>query len=103
MAHCGYIGQVRPGKVDEYIKAHEKVWPELIEVMKKAGLEKEICFVFGNQIFIYREAVDLNGALDKLNSEPLNQKWDEYMATILEKPVKESNEFFLPMKEVFCM
>src|SRR5208337_376219 len=79
MAHCGYIGKIKPGKVDDYVKAHEEVWPELIEVMKKAGLEKEICFLYGNHVFIYREAADLDGALDKLSREPLNQKWDEYM------------------------
>ena len=103
MAHCGYIGKIKPGKVDDYVKAHEEVWPELIQVMKKAGLEKEICFLYGNHVFFYREAADLDGALDKLSREPLNQKWDEYMASILEKPTTDSSDFFLQMKEVFCM
>ena len=103
MAYRGYIGQIKPGKVDDYIKAHEKVWPELIDVMKKAGLDKEICFVYGNHIFVYREAADIDGALDKLSREPLNEKWDAFMEPFLEKPAKDSGDLFLQMKDVFRM
>ena len=103
MAHAGYIGRIKPGKADEYIKAHENVWPELIELAGKAGLEKEVCFVHGDFVFIYREAADLTGALEKLSREPLNQKWDDYMATILEKPAEEVTDCFVQMKEAFCM
>jgi L-rhamnose mutarotase len=103
MAHRAYIGQIRPGKVDEYVKAHEEVWPELIEVMRRCGISRESCFVFGNHIFVYVEADDIDATMARLNQETLNQKWDVYMEPLLEKPGKETGEFFPPMREVFCM
>jgi L-rhamnose mutarotase len=103
MAHRAYIGQIRPGKVKKYIKAHEEVWPKLIDVMRKCGIKRESCFVFGNHIFVYVEADDIDATMEKLNREPLNRKWDVYMEPLLEKPGKDSHEFFPPMQEVFRM
>ena len=66
-----YIGRIRRGKVDDYIKAHERVWPELIDAMKRAGVERESCFVFGNHIFVYVEAKNIDMATERLAREPL--------------------------------
>ena len=98
-----YIGKIKPGKVRDYIKAHEKVWPELIDAMKKAGLKEEICFVYGNHIFIYREGADIDAALEKLGRDPLSKKWEASMEPLLEKPAKDLDDFFPQMREVFRM
>jgi len=101
--HRAYIGKIREGKREEYIRAHAKVWPELMDAMRRAGVERESCFVFGRQIFVYVEAQDMDLTLKKLAEDPINQEWDRYMEPLLGKPQEDSPELFLQMAEVFCM
>jgi L-rhamnose mutarotase len=103
MACCAYIGKIRKGKENEYIEAHKAVWPGLLTAMKKVGVEKEICFVRGNYIFVYVESSDIDAAMKALSADPVNQRWDAYMEPLLEPPVAGCADLFPEMKEVFQM
>jgi L-rhamnose mutarotase len=103
VAHRAYIGKIRKGKENEYIEAHKAVWPELIEAMKKVGIETESCFVLGNYIFVYVAAPDIDGTMERLMRDPINQRWDVFMEPLLEPPVDGCSELFPEMKEVFRM
>src|SRR5438034_8942026 len=98
-----YIGKIRQGKENEYVGAHKAVWPELLTAMKKAGVEKEICFVRGNYIFVYVESSDVEVAMQILAADSVNQRWDVYMESLLEPPVEGCAELFPEMNEVFRM
>jgi L-rhamnose mutarotase len=98
-----FIGRIRKGKEKAYIDAHKKVWPELIEAMVKAGVTNESCFVFENHIFVYLEAPDIELTMDRLARDPINQKWDDFMEPLLERPGDTSNELFPEMREVHRM
>lgn len=103
MACRAYIGKIRKGKENEYIEAHKAVWPDLLTAMKKVGVEKEICFVRGNYIFVYVESSDIDAAMQALSADPVNQRWDAYMEPLLEPPVEGRADLFPEMKEVFRM
>lgn len=103
MAYRAYIGKIRKGKEKEYIDAHKAVWPELIDAMKKAGIENESCFVIGNYIFVYVEASNIEATMETLMRDSVNQRWDVFMEPLLEPPVEGCAEFFPEMKEVFRM
>ena len=103
MSYRSFIGKIRKGKEEEYIAAHRSVWPELIDAMRKVGVERESCFVCGNYIFVYVEASDIDATLEKLQRDPVNQKWDVFMEPLLELPVEGCSDFFPEMKEVFRM
>lgn len=98
-----YIGRIRQGKEREYIEAHKNVWPELIEAMRKAGVVREICFVFENTIFVFVEAQDISVTMDNLMRDPINQEWDVFMEPLLELPGNSSKEMFPEMEDVFSM
>jgi L-rhamnose mutarotase len=85
MACRAYIGKIRKGKENEYIEAHKAVWPDLLTAMKKVGVEKEICFVRGNYIFVYVESSDIDAAMQALSADPVNQRWDAYMESVKNK------------------
>ena len=103
MAYRAFIGKIRKGKEDEYLDAHKAVWPELIDAMKRVGVERESCFVFRNYIFVYVEASDIDATMESLMRDPVNQKWDAFMEPLLEPPVDGCSELFPEMKEVFRM
>jgi L-rhamnose mutarotase len=101
--HPAYVGKIREGKTAEYTCVHEKVWPELIDAMRRAGVERESCFVFGRQIFVYVEAPDLDLTMKNLAEDPISQEWERSMELLLERPQEDNPELFLQMAEVFCM
>jgi L-rhamnose mutarotase len=103
MAYRAYIGKIRKGKENDYIEAHKAVWPELLDAMRKLGVEKESCFVFGGYIFVYVEAPDIEKTMAALALDPINRKWDVFMETLLESPVEGCPDLFPEMKEVFRM
>jgi L-rhamnose mutarotase len=103
MGHRAFIGKIRKGREDDYVAAHRAVWPELIDVMRKLGVERESCFICGRYIFVYVEAADISSTMDNLQRDPVNQKWDVFMESLLEPPVNGTSELFPEMTEVFCM
>lgn len=103
MAHRAYIGRIRKGKEQDYVEAHKTVWPELICVMRQAGVSRESCFVLDNHVFVYVEATDIDATMEKLANDPVNQRWDAFMESLLERPIIDSPGFFPEMTEVFRM
>jgi L-rhamnose mutarotase len=103
VAYRAFIGKIRKGKEGEYLEAHKGVWAELIDAMKRVGVERESCFVFRNYIFVYVEASDIDATMESLLRDPVNQKWDAFMEPLLEPPVDGCSELFPEMKEVFRM
>ena len=44
MARYGMIYRIRPESIDEYEKAHAEMWPEMEELIKKAGFKNYTIF-----------------------------------------------------------
>jgi L-rhamnose mutarotase len=73
-----------PGFEAEYKKRHDKIWPELSELLKELGIRNYSIFLDEETLtlFAYLEANDL-GLLDGLPSQPIMQKWWAYMGDIM--------------------
>lgn len=85
--------KVYPKMHKEYEKRHQKIWPEMVEGLKKHGvnsysiyLDEETSLLFG-----YLEIEDLE-LWGKFSSTEINQKWWRYM-----KPVMETNQDSSPV------
>lgn len=46
---------VKEGKIDEYVKRHNEIWPELVDVLKAAGIKNYTIWNVGNELFGYYE------------------------------------------------
>ena len=51
--HALFMQKAKPGKMEEYIKVHKKVWPELLKAIKESGIEREFVWVHGDFIYVY--------------------------------------------------
>ncbi|MEL6644151.1 MAG: L-rhamnose mutarotase [Pseudomonadota bacterium] len=76
---------LNPGAKDEYIKRHDAIWPELLTLLKEAGisdysihLDDETNILFG---VLWR--TDDHG-MDDLPGHAVMQKWWAHMADIME-------------------
>ena len=76
--------QLNPGCREEYIKRHAEIWPELISLLKQAGildysihLDTETDILFG---VLWRKD---SHSMNDLPNHPVMQKWWAYMADIM--------------------
>ena len=94
-----FVLRVRPDKLDEYIRAHREVWPEMLEAISAAGIRNYTIFREGNQMFGYFEADDLAAAGRYLATQDVSARWQDAMAELLEERVADAGA--PPLEEIF--
>ena len=85
----GFVLRVKPDKVDDYVRAHRKVWPEMLEALKAAGVCNYTIFRAGTEMFGYFEAEDLECAQAHLATQAVSARWQDAMADLLEQRVPD--------------
>jgi len=72
------------GQKEEYVRRHNEIWPELVEVLKKAGIKNYTIWNIGNDLFGYYECekgVDF-AAKTQAESEVVD-RWNAYMKDVM--------------------
>ena len=95
--------KLKPGFKQEYIKRHNEVWPEIVNLIKRSGisdysifLDEETNILFGVQ--------KLSGDVSsqELGAAEIQQKWWDYMSDIMETNPDHS-PVTIPLEEVFYL
>lgn len=101
MERYAWKALVREGMLDEYIKRHDEIWPEMKQMLKDAGIRNYTIWNVGNELFGYYECDSVEEAGRIQAQSEVNAKWDVYMrdVMILEKdPVTGAQPL---LKQVF--
>jgi len=85
-----FVLHVRPDKIDEYVEAHENVWPEMLAALRPAGIRNYTIFRNGNEMFGYFESDDLEAAAAYMEAQEVNARWQDTMAGLLEERVPDA-------------
>jgi L-rhamnose mutarotase len=99
MGRAAFVLRIRPDRVDDYVRAHADVWPELRKAITAAGIHNYSIFLHENLAFGYLESDDLDAAWEYLAAQDVNTRWQEAMAELLEARVAEAGPTLLP--EIF--
>ena len=84
MEKYAWKASFKDGCKSEYCKRHNEIWPELVDVLKTAGIKNYTIWNVGNELFGYYECEEGIDFAAKVQSEsPIVKKWDEYMKDIL--------------------
>ncbi|MBO4734672.1 MAG: L-rhamnose mutarotase [Clostridia bacterium] len=84
MEKYAWKASIKEGCKEEYRRRHNEIWPEMIEVLKAAGIKNYTIWNTGNELFGYYECEKGVEFAAKVQSEsPVVKKWDEYMKDIL--------------------
>lgn len=89
----------------QYIKHHQKVWPEIIESIKVSGIVDMQIFHVSNRLFMIIEAEDdfsfeRKAQLDQSN--PKVEEWEALMDEYQQRlPFAVAGEKWVLMKEIF--
>ena len=74
---------VLPGMLEEYVRRHDNIWPEMKEVLKQAGICNYTIWNVGNDLFGYYECDDLAEAARVQAESPVVDRWNEYMKDVM--------------------
>lgn len=82
---------IKEGMKEEYIRRHDTIWPEMVEVLKDAGVCNYTIWCDGNDLFGYYECEKgLEHALKVQAESEVVARWDISMEPIMtmfqEKP-----------------
>ena len=92
---------VREGMLDEYIKRHDEIWPEMKEMLHAAGIRNYTIWNVGNELFGYDECDSVEEAGRVQAQSEVNARWDQYMKDVMiaeKDPVTGAQPL---MKQVF--
>jgi len=103
MKRVAFKMQLHKGQEAEYKKRHDEIWPELVELLKSAGICDYSIFLdeTTNCLFGILKADDIQ-LIDNLPAHPVMQKWWFYMKDIMESN-PDNSPVSIPLKEVFYL
>ncbi len=102
MERYAWKGYIKNGTLEEYKRRHDEIWPEMVELLKRAGICNYTIFNVGNELFGYYECENGIEYASKVQRESdIVAKWDEYMQDILELKKDEETGAQDKLVEVF--
>lgn len=84
MEKYAWKATVKDGCLEEYCKRHNEIWPELVEVLKYAGICNYTIWNVGNELFGYYECekgIDFSSEIQA--KSPVVDKWNEFMKDVM--------------------
>jgi len=100
-----YVFRMRlnDGMTDEYKRRHDAIWPELVDLLRAAGVSDYSIHLdeeTGNLIGVLTRADDHR--MDALPDHPVMQKWWAYMGDIMDTNA-DSSPVAVPLTPLFHM
>jgi L-rhamnose mutarotase len=103
MKRVAFKMKLYPGKVREYKRRHDEIWPELSLLLKETGIHEYSIFLDEETLALFGVLkIDQPASLDSLPDHPVMKKWWAYMKDIMESNADHS-PVSIPLKEVFYL
>lgn len=84
MEHVMYVQRVKEEKKDQYIKDHKECWPELLKAIKASEIERNIIWLYENDILIYAVSKNFDESMRILSEKQIFKDWSKKMELLLE-------------------
>ena len=104
MQRIAFCLRLKKGAGEGYDKAHREVWPEMLALLKGAGISEYSIFRRDELLVLSMRVEDFDATWDAIERDPVNARWQEMMAQYFEplEPIA-SGERFPMMREVFYL
>lgn len=95
--------RVRQDRMDEYIKRHAEVWPEMLKALHSTGWRNYSLFLDTDGTLIgYFETSSLSQALQGMAGTEVNALWQSEMAEFFQLPDGTAPDTgFIQLREIF--
>ena len=95
--------RLNPGMEAEYTRRHDEIWPELVDLLREAGISNYSIHLDQetNTLFGYLERRE-DHSMDDLPNHPVMRKWWAYMVDIMATN-PDGSPVAIPLSETFFM
>ncbi|MDZ7638427.1 MAG: L-rhamnose mutarotase [Bryobacterales bacterium] len=94
--------RVKQEAIERYELEHTRVWPELLATLKEVGISDYSIFRRGQELILVLRVEDFEAAWSQLEQDPVNKRWQAFMAPFFEPlEAREPGERFPMFYEVF--
>ncbi len=104
MQRYGQLIGVKPEKLEEYVRYHAAVWPEILDMIRQCNIRNYSIFLKDHMLFAYFEYVgdDFDADMAKMAADPKTQEWWDIMMP-MQQPIatRAEGEWWATMQEVF--
>ena len=103
MNRLAFTMQLHPGQEAEYRRRHNAIWPELVDLLKAAGVEDYSIFLEPQTLvlFAYLRISDPQ-ALDSLKTKDVMWRWWDQMKDIMDVH-PDTSPVTRPLTELFYL
>lgn len=102
MERVAFIIDLMPGTEAEYRRRHDEIWPEMLEALRRAGMRNYSIFLGpDNRLFAYLETEDADRMARTIAADPINARWQEYMADLISVESDPETGFARRLPEMF--
>ena len=89
MIRSAWVMKLKPGQEAEYKRKHDEIWPEMVALLKRQGIENYSIYRHGLTLFAYHERDDdapaRTGEIDAVT-----RRWWAWMAPHMETHADEA-------------
>jgi L-rhamnose mutarotase len=99
-----FMLRLRSGAAEAYDEAHHAVWPEMLALLKSAGISEYSIYRRDELLILTFRAADFEAAWSQIDNHPVNLRWQKAMAQFF-APIEglRPGERFPMMEEVFYL
>lgn len=83
MERYAWKARILPGKLEEYIRRHDAIWPEMVNVLRSAGISNYTIWNTGDELFGYYECENILQAARVQAESPIVGRWNDYMKDVM--------------------
>ena len=88
MDRYAWKAMLKPGMKAEYKRRHDAIWPEMVALLKAAGIRNYTIWNVGDELFGYYECEKgLDYAAGVQAESPIVDKWNQYMEDVKTMPL----------------
>ena len=104
MERYAWTARILDGMKEEYVRRHDEIWPELVELLKSAGIKNYTIWNVGNTLFGYYECEKGIEFAAKTQAEsPIVDRWNAYMKDVMVMEMDPVTGAQPIMEQVFIM
>ncbi len=101
MERFAWKARILPGKLDEYVKRHDEIWPEMTDVLNKAGIRNYTIWTEGQTLFGYYECDSVEFAARAQAESPVVARWNAYMKDVMVMEFDPKTVTSVQLRQVF--
>jgi L-rhamnose mutarotase len=102
--HYAFMLRPRPGTEQAYEESHRAVWPEMLALLKSAGISEYSIYRRDDLLILALRTEDFEATWSRIDNDPVNLRWQATMAPYF-AGVEElrPGERFPMLEEVFYL